>query len=77
MNNDGMTFGEALKELKKGKLICRKSWSGEYWLSLSKSAPTKRINMFSVGDKTTDNPGDEWTAYHDDILAEDWKILEG
>lgn len=50
MNNDGMTFGEALKELKRGKLICRKSWSGEYWLSLSKSAPTKRINMFSVGD---------------------------
>ena len=76
MKNNGMTFGEALEELKRGKLISRQAWSGEYWLSLSKSAPTKRINMFSVGEKTTDNPGDEWTAYHDDILAEDWNILE-
>jgi hypothetical protein len=71
-----MTFGEALEELKRGKLICRQAWSCEYWLSLSKSAPTKSINMFSVGDKITDNRGDEWTAYHDDLLAEDWKILE-
>lgn len=76
MKNDGMTFGEALEELKRGNLICWQAWSCEYWLSLSKSAPTKRINMFSVGDKITDNPGDEWTAYHDDLLAEDWKILE-
>jgi hypothetical protein len=76
MNNDGMTFSDALKELKKGKLISRKSWTGEYWLSLSKSAPTKRINFFSVGEKVTDNPSDEWTAYHDDILAEDWIIAE-
>jgi hypothetical protein len=76
MSNDGMTFGEALKELKNGKRICRKSWSGEYLISLSKSTPTKRINFFSVGEKITDNPADEWTVYHEDILAEDWIIIE-
>lgn len=76
MNNDGMTFSDALKELKSGKLISRQSWSGEYWLLLSKSAPTQRINFFSIGEKITDNPGDEWTAYHEDILAEDWIISE-
>jgi len=36
MKNNGMTFGYALEELKRGKLIGRQAWSGEYWLSLRK-----------------------------------------
>ena len=76
-----MNFGQAIEALKEGKKVARKGWNGKgMWLILI-SAGNAMFNGFDmqdcIGMKTANNvmqPG--WLASQNDMLSEDWEIIE-
>ena len=75
-----LTFGDAIKVLKRGKKVFRKSWNGKnMWINLVSTCSTG-IEEFPVQPciwmKTTDDkrqPG--WVPSQADMLAEDWAVV--
>lgn len=79
---DYMIFGLAIEALKEGKKVARKGWNGKgMWLILIKAgnASCDGFDMQDcIGMKTANDvtqPG--WLASQNDILADDWVIIEG
>lgn len=64
-----MNFSKALKALKKGELICRESWALENYLYLFD-------DQIWMNEDSNGNLDEPWTIYHEDILAEDWILVE-
>lgn len=80
-----LTFGDAIAALKKGERVARSGWNGKgMWLILIEPGNAMHVSIsgsFSmqkcIGMKTANNlmqPG--WLASQNDMLAEDWFILE-
>lgn len=80
-----MDFGEALKQLKAGKRVRRQGWNGKgMWLVLIRAgnamhqSPAGSFDMQDcIGMKTAQEvmqPG--WLASQNDMLAEDWELVE-
>ena len=83
-----MNFGEAIENIKKGKLLRRAGWNGKgmhiyledmyrYPINSDIYARTERIYepvicMYTA--QGTHQPG--WLASQPDILAEDWELVE-
>lgn len=85
-----MDFGSAIKLLKEGKRVQRNGWNGknqyiELAINISyKNADDEIINAEheSIGNKAIAFVGTSgvqlgWLASQADMLAEDWKIVEG
>lgn len=82
-----MDFGEALKELNKGKRVARKGWNARnMWLWLIKEWQGE-LNTFPnpftyletlpfIVIKTAEGKLVPWIASQTDILANDWKVIE-
>ena len=72
-----MDFGEALRALKDGKRVARKGWNGKgMWLFLG--TPGTFSIVPSICMKTAQNTivvG--WLASQDDMLMQDWEIVDG
>lgn len=77
-------FGEAIKYLKRGMKVARKSWNGKaMWLTLIPSCNYNPSDIHSlgleklpwIGMKTADNKFVPWLASQTDILAEDWMFV--
>lgn len=69
-----MNFGEALEELKQGKKITREVWRG-YW-ELSSLESTKGDAFDIIIAHLEDGGVAPAQAYQQDMLAEDWKVVE-
>lgn len=77
MNNEYVTFGEAIEALKQGKKVTRKIWGGYWYLDQSISIGRGEVLNDTIIAKLKDDGGFvAATAYQEDILAEDWMILE-
>ena len=86
-----MNFGQAIEELKNGKMVCRGGWNGKgmFLLYVASSNSTeaeehphchyhniKAEGLPWIGMKTADNKFIPWLASQTDILAEDWGLVE-
>ncbi len=66
-------FGRGIEELKKGKLISRKSWGNEkIWIELVSDEENQIMQM-----KKADDTRVLWTASQEDMLADDWYLTGG
>lgn len=88
---ENKNFGEAIKALKSGKKVQRKGWNGKgmfiyyvpenkypYVTEIGKSISDKDGNVYYnayLAIKNVDNTVSTWVASINDILAEDWTIL--
>nr|DAI23244.1 MAG TPA: Protein of unknown function (DUF2829) [Caudoviricetes sp.] len=85
---DGMTFGEAIEQMKRGAKVARKGWNGKgMWLllghnitftaSVESTDEEKSFDVLkSIVMRTAqDNFVVGWLASQTDMLAEDWEIV--
>lgn len=85
-----MDFGKAIQLLKEGKRVQRKGWNGKnQYIELAtnisyKNAKREIINAKhdAIGNKAIAFVGTSgvqlgWLASQADMLAEDWKLVEG
>lgn len=88
---ENKNFGEAIEALKSGKKVQRKGWNGKgmfiyyvpenkypYVTEIGKSISDKYGNVYYnayLAIKNVDNTVSTWVASINDILAEDWTIL--
>lgn len=86
---DNMTFGLAIEALKKGFKVTRKNWNGKgLWIELQipdTNSKMTRPYMYIVcpkgstkhfGEQTKDFERIPWIPGQNDILSEDWQIVE-
>lgn len=78
-----MDFGDAIRAMKDGKMVCRAGWNGkgmhiylEDSYVFSKGHATERhYEPFIVMYTAQGNQQPGWLANQPDILAEDWEIV--
>lgn len=84
MQNENLTFGDALISLKEGKKVARQGWNGKgMWLRMCPAMnysilfPSNEVEEVLpwIGMKTADNKFVPWLASQTDVLAEDWQIV--
>ncbi len=69
-----MNFGEALLQLKTGKMVARKGWNGkDMWIHLQLPDENSKMTLPYIYMKTADIQLVPWLASQTDILADDWK----
>lgn len=77
-----MNFGDAIKALKAGLVVCRAGWNGKgmfllYIESDFFEIPDLNISILPwIGIKTADNKFVPWLASQTDVLAEDWQVID-
>lgn len=77
---NSLTFGQALEKLKEGKKVKRKHWLG-YW-EISTMTYMEDLSDWMgrviVARRLGGNPdlNAPATAYQEDMLAEDWEVVE-
>ena len=85
----GMTFGEAIENMKKGEKVARRGWNGKkQYIQLAtgisyKTAQGEIVNCEhdAIGNKAVAFVGTSgvqmgWLASQADMLAEDWELVE-
>ena len=85
----GMTFGEAIENMKKGEKVARRGWNGKkQYIQLAtgisyKTAQGEIVNCEhdAIGKKAIAFVGTSgvqmgWLASQADMLAEDWELVE-
>ena len=85
----GMTFGEAIENMKKGEKVARRGWNGKkQYIQLAtgisyKTAQGEMVNCEhdAIGNKACACVGTSgvqmgWLASQADMLAEDWELVE-
>ena len=85
----GMTFGEAIENMKKGEKVARRGWNGKkQYIQLAtgisyKTAQGEIVNCEhdAIGNKAIAFVGTSgvqmgWLASQVDMLAEDWELVE-
>lgn len=85
----GMTFGEAIENMKKGEKVARRGWNGKkQYIQLAtgisyKIAQAEIVNCEhdAIGNKAIAFVGTSgvqmgWLASQADMLAEDWELVE-
>ena len=71
---DALSFGHAIVAMKEGRRVARSGWTGQ-WLAIEDHESKVQIRTY-----TTEGPVPYirgWIASPADILADDWRILEG
>jgi hypothetical protein len=76
-----MTFGEALKVLRRGGKVARCGWNGvqagkSMWLKLQKPTSDSKMTLPYIYLKTADGNRVPWLASQTDLLSDDWVIVE-
>lgn len=75
------SFGEAIKQLKKGRKVARKGWNGkEQYIQLATGISYKtadgEIGNMAISFVGTSGVQMGWLASQADMLAEDWAFAE-
>lgn len=72
----GVSFSEALKELKVEFRAARKGWNGKgMWIKLQTPTSLSKMTAPYIYMMTADGKLVPWLASQTDILAEDWIVL--
>lgn len=76
-----LTFGDALRALKKGMKVARSGWNGKgMWVCLQsvddQTGYPGKMTLPYIYMKTVQDDLVPWLASQTDILAEDWSIVE-
>lgn len=81
ITKENVTFGDAIEALKQGKKAARQGWNGKgMFIKLIHAGNATHLGydmQDCIGMKTANNlmqPG--WLASQNDILSNDWVILE-
>ena len=72
---DALSFGHAMMAMKEGHRVARSGWTGQ-WLALSET----HEGMLQIRTFTTEGIvpiANGWARRDSDMLANDWRILEG
>lgn len=69
-----MTFGHALKFLKLGSEVRRKSWNDK-GMFLTLESDNDLTDFECIWMNTADDEPVPWTVSQEDVLAEDWEVL--
>ena len=85
----GMTFGEAIENMKKGEKVARRGWNGKkQYIQLATGISYKTVQgeivnceHDAIGNKAIAFVGTSgvqmgWLASQADMLAEDWELVE-
>lgn len=73
---DSMTFGNAIEELKAGKKVSREGWNGKgMWLALQVPDAGSKMSLPYIYMSTVTGALVPWLASQTDVLAEDWGIV--
>lgn len=68
-----ISFGEAIKVLKRGGKVCRIGWNGKnMWLKLQIPDEHSKMTLPYIYMFTAQKDLVPWLASQSDILAEDW-----
>jgi hypothetical protein len=71
-------FGCALDNLKAGRRVQRRGWNGKgMWLALQVPDANSKMSRPYIYMKTADEMLVPWVASQTDMLADDWKVVEG
>ena len=78
-----LSFGDALRELKRGKSVQRNGWNGK-GLKIKAQFPDEHSKMtlpylyieYPTDAQNTPGARCPWLASQTDIMAEDWEIVE-
>ncbi len=71
-----MDFGQAIKELKQGKLLAREGWNGKgMYIELQVPDIHSKMTRPYIFMKTADDNLIPWLASQDDVLSEDWAVI--
>ena len=73
-----LTFGEAVENLKKGKMMSRKGWNGKgMYIKAQFPDEYSKMTLPYIYMKTADDQLVPWLASQTDILSNDWAIYDG
>ena len=71
-----MTFCEAIEQMAKGRVVCRRSWPAfamNYGVAIH-IRESDRVLRLATGDKWSDVSC--WMPFQVDIFASDWEVVE-
>jgi hypothetical protein len=72
-----LSIGDAVKELRNGRRICRSGWNGKnMYLELQVPDTHSKMTLPYVYMKTADNQLVPWLCSQTDLLATDWMVVE-
>lgn len=74
----GRTFGigEAVKEMRDGKRVCRSGWNGKgMWLELQVPDTNSKMTLPYVFMRTVQADLVPWLCSQTDLLATDWEVV--
>lgn len=74
----GRTFGigEAVKEMRDGKRVCRSGWNGKgMWLELQVPDTNSKMTLPYVFMRTVQADLVPWLCSQTDLLATDWELV--
>jgi len=73
MCNLGMSFGDALLQLKSGRYVTRRGWNGKgMYLALQVPDEHSKMTLPYIYMKTVQEDLVPWLASQTDILTDDW-----
>jgi hypothetical protein len=73
--NETFGIGQAVKEMRDGKKVCRQGWNGKnMWLMLQVPDVNSKMTLPYVYMRTADNNLVPWLCSQTDLLAVDWMI---
>ena len=72
----GLSFGEAIQQLKEGQRVAREGWNGPgQYIGLREATPTGDMDLPYLYICTVQNEIVPWLASQTDMLADDWGIV--
>lgn len=72
----GLSFSDALTELKAGQRTYRKGWNRKgMWIALCPPSGISDMDVLCIYMSTTQSNLVPWTASQIDLLAEDWYVF--
>lgn len=72
-----MNIGSAVAALKSGRKVAREGWNGKgMYLALQVPDKNSKMGLPYVYIKTVSGEFVPWNASQQDLLAEDWRILD-
>jgi hypothetical protein len=72
----GMDFGQALAQLKRGRMVARAGWNGKgMWLALQTPDAQSKMTLPYIFMRTAQGDNVPWLASQTDMLGEDWEVV--
>lgn len=72
-----MNIGEAVKEMRNGKRVCRSGWNGRnMWLKLQVPDAHSKMGLPYVYMFTAQGDLVPWLCSQSDLLADDWMVMQ-